>query len=206
MDGYEVCKKYLSVKFHFTQEQFDATKYKNPKYTYENYEKRNDRKFFEYVGRKFRDKEMKSFFISNMVEGEKYIIDMVDDLEHSVSTYNRWKGRMERLSYVFKDDNKNIKALLDAKELKFDDLFTTDEHKFPILSRLAMEKKITYETYVIMDMVLNFSGRFDKIYLGDRNHIWNDFSLRMRKYKFFFKRVEIDKFKHILREIYTKDG
>ena len=140
-----------------------------------------------------------------MVEGERYIIDMVDDLENSVSTYNRWKGRMERLSYIFKNDNKNIKALLKAKELKFKDLFATDEHKFPILSRLAMEKKITYETYVMMDNILKFSDGFDKVYLGDGNHVWNEFSLRMRKYKIFFEGVKIDKFKHILQEIYIKE-
>lgn len=205
MDGYDVCRKYISVKLHFTQDRFNITKYEKTNYKYETYENRKDRKFFEYVGRKFNSKELKPFFISNMVEGERYIIDMVDDLENSVSTYNRWKGRMERLSYIFKNDNKNIKALLKAKELKFKDLFATDEHKFPILSRLAMEKKITYETYVMMDNILKFSDGFDKVYLGDGNHVWNEFSLRMRKYKIFFEGVKIDKFKHILQEIYIKE-
>ena len=206
MNGYDVCKQYISVKLHFTQEQFDATKYASVKFTTENYNKRNDRKFFEYVSRKFKPKEIKSFFVANMVEGEKYIIDMVDNLELSVSTYNRWKGRMESLSYIFRDDSKNILAFMESKDLSFDDLFKTDEHKFPIIARLVMERKIHFETYVIMEKVLHFSARFDKIYQSDHNHIWNDFSLRMRKYNYFFKYVDVEKYKHIMKEIYIQKG
>lgn len=201
MTGYEVWQNYISVKTHFTNETYDATKYRKPSGKVSTYNKRNDKSFFEYISKRFQDNEIKPFFISQFVETDTYIIDLVDDLDDCVKTFHSWKKRMSQLFYVVEKDCRNVKNFMDEKEIQFNDMFKANENKYPIIMRLMMEKFISLETYIILEKVFTLSKEYDKVY-GSNDYIYDDYSLKIRKYSYYFRTVDTSKYKSLLREIF----
>lgn len=200
MNGYETYQAYLLIKTHFTRDGFDATKYNKVSAKPSTYRNRNDKLFFEYVSKRFKDEEIKPFFISNMVEGDQYIIDMVDNLDDSIKIFHAWKKRMSRLLYIFENDCINIKRFMEEKELSFNEVFKSTKKKYPIIMRLMMEKYITLETYVILEKIFTLSKQYDEVYLDD--HIYDEYSLRIRKYQCYFKTIDVSKYKTLLKSIF----
>lgn len=199
MNGYEVYLNYLNIKSHFSTDSFDATKYKNVSAKPSSYRKRNDKNFFEYLAHRFKDEEIKPLFIANMIEGERYIIDLVDDLDTTLKTYRSWKKRMNRLSYLFENDCKNIKSFMDEKNIPFNNIFKPNKNKYPIIMRLMMEHHISLESYILLEKIFNLAKQYDKAYLKD--HVYDEYSLRIRKYKCYFKSIETSKYKNILKQV-----
>ena len=200
MTGFEVYQQYILIKTHFNNDSFDATKYNKPSAKLSTYDNRNDHKFFEYIATKLNDKEVKPFFISNMIIADQYIINMVDDLDESLDNFRDWKRRMSQLKYIFKKDCSAIKRFIDENNISFDDMIKPTSIKYPILMRLMMEKYIGLETYVILEKVLSFTKSYDKMYIDD--HIYDEYALRTRKYKYYFKGISISDYKKILRDIF----
>lgn len=200
MDGYQTYQAYLAIKAHFTTDSFDATRYGKTKANYNSFEKRNDKSFFNYIAKRFTDQEIKPFFISNMIKGDQYIIDLADDLDESIKTFHGWKKRMGRLKYLFENDCKNIKSFMDEKGVSFDETFNANKKKYPIVMRLMMENHISLETYVVLEKVFNLSKQYNKTYLDD--HIYDSYALRVRKYCSYFKMVDVKEYKGILKDIF----
>ena len=67
----------------------------------------------------------------------------------------------------------------------------------PQIVKLYLSKKISMETFLILDKILGFSPQFNKK-LSDP--VWELISLKMRKYHPFLN-IDIFKFKKILREV-----
>ena len=68
---------------------------------------------------------------------------------------------------------------------------------FPILMRLVMQKKVSLETLLILDYILNFIEVWNKKIQDEL--IWKSFRLRCIKYKPFLK-IDMEKMKNILKE------
>ena len=201
MDGYGAYHAYLSIKAHFTNDSFDATKYSKTNANYNSFDKRNDKSFFNFIAKRFQDKEIKPFFISNMVEGDKYIIDLVDDLDETIKTFHAWKKKMGRLKYLFENDCNNIKRMIDEKGISFDETFNANKKKYPIIMRLMMEKHISLETYIILEKIFNMSTQYNKVYLDD--HIYDSYELRIRKYCSYFKMIDVKEYRNILKDVFN---
>jgi len=198
--GYEVWQQYILIKTHFNNEKFDATKYNKPSGKPSTYNKRNDKSFFEYISKRFKDEEIKPFFISQFIEKDLYVLDIIDNLDDSIKNFRRWKKRFSRLTYIFENDCINIKRFMEEKELSFNEVFDANKNKYPIIMRLMMEKYITLETYVILEKIFILSKQYDKIYLED--HIYDEYSLRIRKYLCYFKSIDVSKYKTLLKSIF----
>ena len=110
-EGYEAYKKYLSIKLHFTKDEYDFFKYNgeiNAKY--ETFIQRNDRYFFVKVARKYGDNII-DYFVSNFISNKSpYIKDMNNDV------YLERQKRIDGLTYYFKRD---IEQLLRKSEKSF---------------------------------------------------------------------------------------
>ena len=114
-EGYEAYKKYLSIKLHFTKDEYDFFKYNgetNAKF--ETFIQRNDKYFFVKVARKYGDNII-DYFVSNFVHNKSpYIKDMNNEV------YLDRQKRIDGLTYYFERD---IEQLMRKSEQNFNKIF-----------------------------------------------------------------------------------
>lgn len=201
MTGFEVYQQYILIKTHFSDETFDATKYNKTSGKPSTYNKRNDRKMFEFLALKISDKDMKPFFISNFVNHDQYIVDIIDDLDGSIKTFQDWKRKMSQLTYIFEKECRSIKSFMEESDIMFDDLFKTHKDKYPIVMRLMMEEFISFETYILFEKLFTLSTRYDIMY-NNADHIYDSYALRIKKYTYYFKSIDLPAYKKIMRNIF----
>ena len=95
------------------------------------------------------------------------------------------------MTYLFKEqsnellDKNNLDKLLDCKK------------GHPIILKRFLGGDITLETFVIFDIIFEFSKKFDKKL---KDPVWETVSLKIKKYKPFLN-INVFQFKKILREI-----
>jgi len=192
MTPFDTYKQYLAFKNHFSKPKYDYFRYGgNSRASIDTFYKRKDRYFFEKTSRKFTDDEVRSFFLANFVEtdnpGGLWIGNIIRSGDGS---YKRWQTRQQSLSYIFKEQ---IRELLG--EYKLDELFNCAKGHPPVLkSYLAGETCI--ETMAILDKILGYSKDFDKK-LSDP--VWERIGLKIKKYEPFLN-IDVFKYKKYLRE------
>ena len=107
MNAFEAYQKFLAIKSHFTQKNYDFVKYNgkvraNP----HSFEKRSDKFQFEKLAKKFKnkDKELTPFIVANFTRRNiSWIGDLTTD-EESDRVYEEWKKVQQSLTYTFKED------------------------------------------------------------------------------------------------------
>ena len=120
MMPFECYKTYLAIKNHFTKEKFDYQKFGNKlsKITLKSFYKRKDRFYFESMVRKYPDKDIENFFVSNFIAGsDPQLVYMATIVKTGEQTYRDWQKRIQSLSYVFKNE-----ALQLFEDRKVDDV------------------------------------------------------------------------------------
>lgn len=191
MTGYECYEIYIAVKIHFSSETYDAVKFKGKvRANSKSYMNRNDRYIFEKLSTKYKKSEIILFFVSNFVEDNKYVKDLLN--EDANERYMELQKTLQSMSYIFSNDMDYIFSYIRTHNLVFDDLFFGEVNDHPILLRMALHKDIHLETFVIMNKVLDFIGDFDKR-IGE-NYIWPDFRNKTIKYGKF---IDADKNKYV---------
>jgi hypothetical protein len=70
MSPFETYQAYLGIKNHFSNPKYDYFKYKKTRATLTSFNKRKDRYFFEKTSRKYQDKEIVNFLVSNFVAAD----------------------------------------------------------------------------------------------------------------------------------------
>ena len=111
--------------------------------------------------------------------------------------YARWQKRIESLSYVFESDVDTLFDFIEEKKIKFDDLFKVKEGQHPPLVKLYLANKVTIETMLILDELLNYTKRFNKTI--KEKVIWPKKYKLMMNYKPFLK-YNSTKMKMIIKE------
>jgi len=191
---FNVFCEYLSLKSHFTNKKYDYFKYnRKVRATITTFNKRRDRYWFERTSRKYSDKEIVDFLVSNFALSDNpqnlWIGEIINSGER---TYTEWMRRQQSLSYLFKEQSEQ---LLSNNELK-DVLSCSKGH--PILLKKFLGGEISLETIVIFDKIFSYRKNFDKK-LDDP--IWETVSLKIQKYSPFLNNIDIFKYKKILRDI-----
>jgi hypothetical protein len=183
---------YVALKLHFTTDNYDFFKFNGKtKVTEENFQKRKDRYFFKKLTNKHQECEILPYFVSNFIaDPSNWIGTMIrtDGEDH----YQNWKKRMESLHYTFSEDVDFL--LLQVQE--FDDLFKLNGTHPPLL-KFLLGKKISIETFVIINQILDFIPRFDKMITEQL--IWKDVRRTALKYSPFIT-ADIVKYKCTLKE------
>ena len=124
--------------------------------------KRRDKFFFAKLEKRYSKDELIYYFVSNFFDHDNvWSGNLVP--ESSESIYQDWKKRIQSLSYRFTQDCESL------TDYKFDDLFKVEEYSHPLLLRKMMQKQICVETVIIMDNVLTFIKKWDKIIGDDRD-------------------------------------
>lgn len=197
-EGFNAYKLYLAVKNHFTT-SYDFFKYNGKVNAKENsFLKRRDKFFFAKLQRKYNNDQLRDLFVSNFADGEDFWIGNVLT-QKAESVYTEWKARQMKMSYIFEQDLKFLYDYYNERNLDFNSLFVM-ENGHPILLQCVLRNDIYVETMVIIDRVLNYSRKWNKV-LDDP--VWTEFKKRMDKYSPFVL-FEADKGKKILRKVFVK--
>ena len=190
---FETYQSYLSMKSHFTNRKYDFFRYGGKsRATMASFNKRKDKYWFEKTSRKYSDEEIVNFLLANFVTTDNpknlWIGEIINSGER---TYSDWMRRQQSISYLFKEESSK---LLD--ENKLDSLFEC-KNGHPVILKRFLGGDITLETFVIFDIIFQFSEIFDKKL---HDPVWETVSLKIKKYKPFLN-INVFQFKKILREI-----
>ena len=197
-EGFNAYKLYLAVKNHFTT-NYDFFKYNGKVNAKEDsFLKRRDKFFFAKLQRKYNNDQLRDLFVSNFADGEDFWIGNVLT-QKAESVYTEWKARQMKLSYILEQDLKFLLDYYNERNLDFNSLFVM-ENGHPILLQCVLRNDIFVETMIIIDRVLNYSRRWNKV-LDDP--VWTEFKKRMDKYSPFVL-FEAEKGKKILRKVFVK--
>ena len=185
MDGFDVYKIYLAIKLHFTSDSYDYFKH-NGKTTarLNTFTKRRDRYFFHKLSRSYSSSACVDYFVAGFIGSNTvWIGDVVG--KSGQENYTRWQKRIESLSYVFENDCDTLLDFIEEKEIKFDDLFKVKKGQHPPLVKLYLANKITVESMVILNDILNYTKQFNKE-IGE-TVIWPKKYKLLMNYKPFLK-------------------
>lgn len=188
MSGFKAYQTYCSLKAHFLSDGYDAFQYKGrtKAATWDNYLKRNDRRFFDYVG---SHHDTLGYLLANMVENRQF---WIGETEIANEVYTLWRGRIDTLDYVFKEDLKKLNLREDIK---------VKSGQLPGLVMAFLNRKICIETLTILIEILGLRANFDaRITVRP---IWEDIEQRTRRYHPFL-RYNKDLFKDMVKDILKK--
>jgi|TARA_Y100000296_G_scaffold77131_1_gene98497 hypothetical protein len=184
MTEFECYQNYLALKLHFGGD-YDFHRYNGKvSATLESFEKRKDKFKFVKLSRKLSDPQIIDYYLANFIRGKKWIGDFEQKnwIEH--------KKINQSLHYFYKND---LEKLLTFSH-EFDILFKCDNGNHPKLVKAYLGKKISLETLVILEKVLQYRERFDKDIT--EKFIWPKVSKLIKDYEPFMK-VSVRRFKRI---------
>ena len=190
---FETYQHYLSLKNHFTNPKYDFFKYgAKTRASVTSFNKRKDKYWFEKTSRKYNDKEVVDFLVSNFVSADNpqnlWIGEIINSGERN---YSEWMKRQQSLTYLFKEQSNEL-----LSENELESLFNcTKGH--PLILKKFLSGSVSLETLTIFDKIFHFSKNFDKK-LDDP--VWESVSLKLKKYSPFLN-IDMFHYKKILRDI-----
>ena len=175
MTDYEAYQNYLALKLHFSSE-YDFHKYNGKvSATIESFEKRKDKYKFVRLSRKLSDPQILDFYLANFIRGKEWIGDFDE------KNWMNHKKIVQSLQYFYEND---LEKLLTSSQ-NFDIIFKCKDGNHPKLIKAYLGKKITLETLVILEKVLQYRKVFDKDIT--EKFIWPKVSKLIGKYEPFMQ-------------------
>ena len=190
---FETYQHYLSLKNHFTNPKYDFFKYgARTRASITSFNKRKDKYWFEKTSRKYSDREVVDFLVSNFTATDNpqnlWIGEIINSGERN---YSEWRRRQQSLTYLFKEQSNEL-----LSENELESLFNcTKGH--PLILKKFLSGSISLETFVIYDKIFHFSKNFDKKLVDP---VWETVSLKIKKYSPFIN-IDVFNYKKILKEI-----
>jgi hypothetical protein len=190
---FETYQHYLSLKNHFTNPKYDFFKYgAKTRASMTSFNKRKDKYWFEKTSRKYSDKEVVDFLVSNFTATDNpqnlWIGEIINSGERN---YSEWMKRQQSLTYLFKEQSNEL-----LSENELESLFNcTKGH--PKILKAYLSGSVSLETFTIFDKIFRFSENFNKT-LTDP--VWETVSLKLKKYSPFLN-IDMFHYKKILRDI-----
>jgi hypothetical protein len=199
MNGFEVYKIYLAVKLHFTSKNrsYDFHKH-NGRTTARlgTFTKRRDRYFFHKLSKLYNDRDVADYFVSNFVTNTNlWVGDIIGRLGDE--NFKLWQKKIEALSYYYEQDIDYIIEQMNTKDITFDNIFISKDGQHPYILKYFLSKRINFETFIILDDILNFSRQLNKSIT--EKVLWPKLYERMIRYKPFLK-YNTTKYKQILKK------
>ena len=190
---FETYQHYLSLKNHFTNPKYDFFKYgAKTRASVTSFNKRKDKYWFEKTSRKYNDKEVVDFLVSNFTATDNpqnlWIGEIINSGERN---YAEWTKRQQSLTYLFKEQSSEL-----FSENELESVFDCSKGHPPVL-KMFLGGKISLETLVIYDKIFLFGNKFDKKLLDP---VWESVSLKLKKYSPFIN-IDVFNYRKILRSI-----
>lgn len=202
MNAYDAYKKYIAIKLHFQQKDYDYFKFSGvAKVSREKFESRNDKYFFQRIVKVYNEEQFEQLLVANFISNKDvWIGDIVSD--DGRRRLLEWKKTQQSLEYVFESDLKILKQYIDDGEVPtFDCFFSREQEDWPEIVTIVLQGTIKLETFIIINKVLNFMPRVDsKI---EDTLVWPEFKQLCSKYSPFVK-VDVKRCKQIMRKIFVQ--
>lgn len=192
LEPYQAYTTYLSLKNHFTDKKYNYFTYNGKvKANIQSFYNRKDRFYFEKMSRQKNDEEIINFFISNFVScDDPQSLWIGEIIKEGEENYKNWIRKIQSLSYKFKEEV----SILNSEN--FDEMFEVKSNKHPKILKEFLQKKLSLETMIILNNILNYKSHFDKKL---KDPVWEFISMRIEKYSPFLH-IDNNKFKQILKE------
>ena len=198
--GFDVYKTYLAVKLHFTSDTYDYYKYDgkvNAKL--DTFTKRKDRYFFHKLSTRYAETDILDFFVANfLADSKRWIGNLLANDGRDV--YLDYKKRKEAFAYHFKQECGIIASDLGKRNISFNDGFIPPDGQHPRILRLLIQRKISYQTAVVLDHFLGFTKNWDKEIT--EKVVWPEISLKVARLKPFVN-YNATECKLIMKEIFV---
>jgi hypothetical protein len=192
LEPFESYQKYLALKNHFTNKKYNYFTYNGKvKANLQSFYKRKDRFWFEKLSRNKTDEEILNFFVANFAScDDPQSLWIGQIIKEGEDNYKNWMRKTQSLSYIFKEEI----SIFNSKN--FDDMFNIEGNKHPLIIRNYLQKKISLETLIILNNILEYTKEFDKKL---QDPVWEFVSMRIEKYTPFIH-IDVNKFKQLLKE------
>ena len=173
MEAIDTYLMYCAMKAHFGKTDYDFVTYHGKtRIKRDSFFKRKDRSFFVKISRKYKTEEnIKNYFVSNFIKDSKGYVSNFND-----GNYEEWKIKRANFYNQFALE---IKPLVK----NFNPLFVIKDDEHPILLKEYLGKRVSLETIIILDELVEFSKTWNKKLSED--HIWQDIKKLMHNYKRF---------------------
>ena len=181
MQAVDVYLMYCALKAHF-QGDYDYHKFSGKTKTKrESYYKRKDRFFFAKTAVKYEDTEVLNYFVSNFIHDRSgYIANFTD------KNYETWMNKRAMFYEIFSQEMQPFVK-------NFEPLFECESGQHPTLLKEYMGKRISLETMIVLDDLVEFSKKWDKELVWD-DFVWPDVKKLMNNYKGFLT-INTDKYR-----------
>ena len=173
MEPIDVYLMYCAMKAHFGKGDYDFVTYKGKtRIKRDTFYKRKDRSFFVKLSRKYKtEQEIQNYFVANIIKDKKgYIANFSDE------NYESSKLKRQGFFDMFEVE---MKPLVEA----FEDLFVVNNGQHPKLMREFLGGRVSLETVIVLDELVNFGPDWDKALEDDI--IWNDLNNLIDNYERF---------------------
>ena len=181
--GFDVYKTYLAVKLHFASDTYDYYKYDgkvNAKL--DTFTKRKDRYFFHKLSTRYAETDILDFFVANfLADSKRWIGNLLANDGRDV--YLDYKKRKEAFAYHFKQECGTIASDLGRRNISFNDGFIPSNGQHPRILRLLIQRKISYQTTIVLNHYLGFTKNWDKEIT--EKIVWPEISLKVTRLKPF---------------------
>lgn len=182
MEPIDVYLMYCALKAHFGKGKYDYHKYGGKtKISRDSFYRRKDRYFFTKVAKRFTtEKEVEGYLVSNFIKDRKgYIVNFNDE------NYESWKLRRQGFFEMFPVEMypyvKNFQPLFEVKDMQH-----------PILMKEYLGGRISLETLIILDELVEYSKEWNKKLKGDV--VWEPLKKLMKDYKGFLT-IDAERYK-----------
>ena len=185
MEAIDVYIMYCAMKAHFSRKDYNFNKYGGKtKVSRDSFFKRKDRHFFVKLSRKYNTTiEIKNYYISNFIKDSKgYVSNFSDE------NYEEWKDKRANFYNQFTLE-------IGPFVKNFNPIFFIKDDEHPILLKEYLGKRVSLETLIILDELVEFTKTWNKKLSED--YIWQDIKKLMNNYKRFLT-LDKEKYRMVL--------
>tara|TARA_B110000263_G_scaffold199397_1_gene178430 strand:- start:183 stop:761 length:579 start_codon:yes stop_codon:yes gene_type:complete len=191
MEAIDTYLMYCALKAHFGKTDYDFVTYHGKtRIKRDSFYKRKDRGFFVKISKKYKTEEnVKNYFVSNFIkDGKGYVSNFSDE------NYEEWKDKRANFYNQF---------VLEISPFvkNFNPLFFIKDDEHPILLKEYLGKRVSLETLIILDELVEFTKTWNKKLSED--YIWQDIKKLMNNYKRF---LTLDKNKYKIQLLNLIEG
>ena len=187
MRAVDVYLMYCALKAHF-KGTYDYHRFSGQtKVSRESFWKRKDRFFFTKAAYKYDDEEVLDFFVSNFIQDRKGYIANFNE-----KNYEDWVQRKKMFYELFSQE-------LQPFVKNFNPLFECKNNQHPLLLKEYLGKRISLETMIILDELVEYGKKWDKELTWD-DFVWPDVKKLMNNYKGFLT-INTNKYRIILLKL-----
>lgn len=188
MTPFQVYKRYLAIKSHFTNPKYNAIQYNyNIRANKNHFDKRNDKWFFHKLA---NHSDPDGLLISIILrQPDIYIGDIIKHYDEAVSVYLQRQKRISRLRYQFIEE---------CRIIDLPTAFKVVNIKHPRLLTMVLNEEISSETFTILADLTEAFDYWDKKLKGDETY--ERYILRFKKYRSFLK-YDKGEYRQIIKDI-----